>query len=162
MALSIGGAAQATGLSRKAIRLYEARGLLGALERTQAGYRKYSDHDVAVLRFIRQSRALGLDLEDVRRILELQQGGGQPCATVLRLLDRRIDEIDDTIAQLQELRRTLLGARNSTHDRSRRGEEVVVCQLIESQRLRPVRPAAGHALSLRPPRVSVRAWEGPR
>lgn len=142
MALTIGAAAQATGLSRKAIRLYEAHGLLGTLKRTQGGYRTYDEHDVAVLRFIRQARALGLELREVRRILELQRGGGQPCATVLKLLDRRIGEIDDTIAQLQELRRTLFRARNSTRDRRGHGEEVVVCQLIESQPL-----AAGKGLS---------------
>lgn len=133
MAVTIGGAAQATGLSRKAIRLYEAQGLLGALKRTQGGYRTYGEHDVAVLRFIRQARVLGLDLGEVRRILELQRGGVQPCATVQWLLDRRIGEIDDTIVQLQELRRSLLGALNSSRDRRGYGDEVVVCQLIESQ-----------------------------
>ena len=135
MALTIGGAARATGLSPKAIRLYEAHGLLGTLKRTQGGYRTYGDHDIAVLRFIGQARALGLELGEVRRILELQRGGGQPCATVLELLDRRIGEVDDTIAQLQELRRSLLGARNSTRNRRKHGEQVVVCQIIESQQL---------------------------
>ena len=135
MTLTIGGAAHATGLSPKAIRLYEAHGLLGTLKRTQGGYRMYGEHDVAVLRFIRQARALGLELGEVRRILELQRGGGQPCTTVLELLDRRIGEIDDTIAQLQELRRSLLGARNSTRHRRKQGEQIVVCQLIESQPL---------------------------
>lgn len=39
--LAIGQAAQAAGVTRKAIRVYEARGLLPAAERTTAGYRVY-------------------------------------------------------------------------------------------------------------------------
>ncbi|MGH3629522.1 MAG: MerR family DNA-binding transcriptional regulator, partial [Sciscionella sp.] len=36
---TVGKAAQAAGLSAKAVRLYEAKGLLPAAERTEAGYR---------------------------------------------------------------------------------------------------------------------------
>ncbi|WP_409473638.1 MerR family DNA-binding transcriptional regulator [Streptomyces sp. HC307] len=42
-ALTIGQAAKAAGVTRKAMRVYEARGLLPAAERTAAGYRLYTD-----------------------------------------------------------------------------------------------------------------------
>lgn len=70
----MGKAAQATGLSAKAVRLYEAKGLLPTAERTEAGYRTYTDDDLAVLRLIRQAKTLGLSPSEIRDILELRRG----------------------------------------------------------------------------------------
>jgi MerR family copper efflux transcriptional regulator len=74
MTLTIGEVAKQTGLSPKAIRLYEADGLIPPPERTQAGYRTYDQHDVALLRFIGQARALDLRLEEIKEILDLHVG----------------------------------------------------------------------------------------
>jgi MerR family copper efflux transcriptional regulator len=133
MTLTIGEVAKQTGLSPKAIRLYETQGLIPAPERTQAGYRAYVEHDLALLRFIGQARALDLRLEEIKEILELQQASGQPCGRVLELLDTHIAGIDQTIRALQELRATLVQARDTAEASSRRGEDAVVCRLIESQ-----------------------------
>jgi MerR family transcriptional regulator, copper efflux regulator len=133
MTLTIGEAAKQTGLSPKAIRLYETHGLIPPPERTQAGYRTYDQHDVALLRFIGQARALDLRLEEIKEILELQRASGQPCGRVLELLDTRIAGIDQAIRALQELRATLVQARDTAEASSRRGEPAVVCRLIESQ-----------------------------
>src|SRR5680860_1499912 len=54
--LTIGEAAERTGLTRKAIRLYEHKGLLPPARRSNAGYRLYSADDLAVLGFIRRAR----------------------------------------------------------------------------------------------------------
>ena len=63
--VTIGEAAARTGLTAKAIRLYERRGLLGAPERNHSGYRTYGANDLAVLSFIRQARNLGLRLDEI-------------------------------------------------------------------------------------------------
>ncbi|WP_425465242.1 MerR family DNA-binding transcriptional regulator [Nonomuraea diastatica] len=55
--LPIGQAAQAAGLTRKAVRRYEAKGLLPPAERSAAGYRLYDEADVELLSFIRRARA---------------------------------------------------------------------------------------------------------
>lgn len=59
-AMTVGRAAQAAGLTRKAVRLYEERGLLPPAQRTAAGYRLYNQDDVDTLTFIRRARALDL------------------------------------------------------------------------------------------------------
>ncbi len=82
MAITIGQAARRSGLSPKAIRLYEAKGLLDAADRTPSGYRTYTDEDVAVLRFIRQAKSLDLRLNEIRDVIDLQRGGARPCQTV--------------------------------------------------------------------------------
>jgi MerR family copper efflux transcriptional regulator len=142
MTLTIGEVAKQTGLSPKAIRLYETEGLIPPPERTQAGYRTYDEHDVALLRFIGQARALDLRLEEIKEILELQQASGQPCGRVLELLDTHIAGVDKTIRALQELRATLVQARDTAEASSLRGDQAVVCQLIESQT--PARLSATH------------------
>src|SRR5713226_2295229 len=129
---TIGQAATATGLSPKAIRLYESKGLLPPAERTDAGYRLFDEDDIAVLRFIRQAKALGLHLREIQDVLELQRGGRQPCQRVIELLDRRIDDIDQTIAQPAQLRRALASARRSARSSQRQGRRAVVCRIIET------------------------------
>lgn len=130
--MTVGQAAKRAGVSDKAVRLYESRGLLEPAERSEAGYRRFTDEDVAVLRFVRQARALGLHLEEIRDIIELQRAGAQPCGKVLQLVEAHIREIDRTMADLKALRRSLLRARRTAAESSRNGDAAVVCQIIES------------------------------
>lgn len=138
MEMTVGAAAEAAGVSAKAVRLWESKGLLPPAERTEAGYRLFTDEDVAVLRFIRQAKALGLSLIEIKDILDLQRHGATPCDRVSDLLDTHIAEIDRTLADLRELRRTLTNARRAARDSRRRGEHAVVCRIIEQT------PAGSH------------------
>src|SRR5216683_3139610 len=133
MPITIGQAARRSGLSPKAIRLYETKGLLDAADRTPSGYRTYTDDDVAVLRFIRQAKSLDLRLDEIRDVIDLQRGGAQPCQTVLAILDRHIADIDRTIADLRALRTSLARARSSAKTSSHNGQDGIICQIVESQ-----------------------------
>jgi DNA-binding transcriptional MerR regulator len=131
--ITVGEAARRSRLSPKAVRLYETKGILPTAERTSAGYRTYSDDDVEILRFVRQAKALGLRLEEIKRILDLQRNGAQPCSTVEQLLKVHIHEIDQTIKDLRALRRTLATALQDTTSSADEGQETVVCPIIQSQ-----------------------------
>lgn len=128
--LTIGQAAEAVGLTRKAVRVYEARGLLPSAERSAAGYRLYGQEVIELLTFIRQARSLGLHLDDIREVLAIRDGGIPPCARVLDLLDNRIAELDATVAELLALRKTLTDTRQRAHDCAD-DEPVTVCAIIE-------------------------------
>ncbi|WP_406721936.1 heavy metal-responsive transcriptional regulator [Streptomyces althioticus] len=128
--MTIGQAAKAAGLTRKAVRVYEAKGLLPPAERSQAGYRLYSEDDVELLTFIRRARALGLHLDDVGEVLHIRRGGTPPCDAVRNLLDARIAEIDATITDLLALRQALTETRRGADDRPC-GEPAAVCSIIE-------------------------------
>ncbi|MFF3363835.1 MerR family transcriptional regulator [Streptomyces misionensis] len=65
--MRIGEAAEATGTTPRALRLYEARGLLPPPPRTPSGQREYGAAEVARVRVIRGLLALGLTLDDIRR-----------------------------------------------------------------------------------------------
>lgn len=132
MDMTVGSVAEKVGVSAKAIRLWETNGLLPPAERTAAGYRVFTDDDLGVLRFIRQAKALGLTLSEIKDILELQRGGAAPCDRVTELLDAHVRQIDRTVADLRELRRTLTAARRAARESKRRGERAVVCHIIET------------------------------
>jgi len=69
--MNIGEAAKATGMSVKMIRYYESIDLIQPHGRNESGYRIYKESDVHVMRFIRQTRALGFSIERVRHLLAL-------------------------------------------------------------------------------------------
>lgn len=127
--MTIGQAAEAAGLTRKAVRLYEAKGLLPAAERSAAGYRLYTPSDVELLTFIRRARALGLHLDHIREVLAIRHSGTPPCGTVRDLLDARVAEIDAAVADLLALRQTLIETRHTAD--CVRQDSATVCSIIE-------------------------------
>jgi len=64
-------AAELTGLHPQTLRTYERQGLITP-GRTGGGGRRYSHHDIELLRAIADLTASGIGLEGVRRILDLQ------------------------------------------------------------------------------------------
>jgi DNA-binding transcriptional MerR regulator len=91
--LRIGELARASGLTVRALRHYEAIGLLASARRTSAGHRVYGPGDVSRLYSILALRNLGLSLPAIGACLE---GGGDELAGIVRRhlasLERRIDQ----------------------------------------------------------------------
>src|SRR6202051_4596132 len=64
-------AAELTGMHPQTLRIYERKGLLDP-SRTSGGSRRFSDHDLERLRHIQELTSTGLNLEGVRRVLQLE------------------------------------------------------------------------------------------
>lgn len=128
--VTIGRAAAAAGLTAKAVRLYETRGLLAAPPRTAAGYRLYADDDIARLRFIAAARRLGLHIDQITEIIAAAADSQRPCVTTRAILGHRIVEIDQLIAGLTELRTTLAAAQGTMPDHWH--GSTAVCPVIEN------------------------------
>ena len=105
--MNIGEAAEASGVSAKMIRHYEAIGLLPNVARTAANYRVYGDNDVHELRFIRRARALGFSIEEIRELLGLWRNKSRSSAAVKKVASRHVDELRTKISELQAMLRTL-------------------------------------------------------
>jgi MerR family transcriptional regulator, heat shock protein HspR len=65
-------AAALAGVHPQTLRIYERKGLVEPA-RTQGGSRRYSDHDIDLLRRIQELTDQGLNLAGVQRVLELER-----------------------------------------------------------------------------------------
>ena len=94
--LKIGELARQTGLSIKAIRYYEWRGLLEQPSRTEAGYRLYGPEEVARLQFIQRAKLLGLTLEEIRELAELAArcNEGEIVPRLEEVLEAKLEETE--------------------------------------------------------------------
>jgi MerR family transcriptional regulator, mercuric resistance operon regulatory protein len=120
--LTIGTVAQAAGVAATTLRFYEREGLLSPTGRSSAGYRLYDDGAVARLEFIRAAQAVGFTLEGIRALLQLS--GDSPCKQVQSLIERRLAEVDEKLADLRRVRSTLADALERCR-RSKKGCAVV-------------------------------------
>jgi len=103
--LKIGEVAQRAGVTAKAIRFYEAAGVLPPPARALNDYRLYTQEAVEMLEFITQAAGLGLSLAEIKDIVAIRRGGRPPCVHVHRLLKQKAIELDRKLKDLIELRR---------------------------------------------------------
>src|SRR5689334_12087851 len=98
--------AERGGVTVKAVRYYESRGLI-APARGDNGYRVYGEDDVNVVREIRALLSLGLTAEQTRPFVECLRAGNDRadvCPASLSAYRDRIAEIDERIVELSSLR----------------------------------------------------------
>ncbi|MFI6290498.1 MerR family transcriptional regulator [Nonomuraea sp. NPDC050790] len=101
--LSIGEVAQRTGLSTHALRFYEREGLLvGPIQRTASGRRRYAAADVDWLLICVKLRESGMPLTDLKRFAELVRLGPGNESERLQLLDTHQQRVEAQIEALQE------------------------------------------------------------
>lgn len=107
--ISIGALSERTGVSRSALRFYEAEGLIHAA-RTDGGQRRYARDVLRRVSFIRVAQQVGLRLDEIREALSTLPDGRTPdeqdWARFARSWRPRIDA---QIALLERLRGHLSG-----------------------------------------------------
>jgi DNA-binding transcriptional MerR regulator len=105
--LTIGRLGKLAGIETKTLRYYDRVGLVRPSARTAAGYRLYDEQSANRLQFIRRSKALGMSLSDIRRILAVRDEGAAPCQQVLDLVSRNRANVATQIGHLETLHRDL-------------------------------------------------------
>lgn len=103
----IGEAARLAGLSAKMVRHYESLGLLGAVGRTDSGYRLYGETEVHRLRFVRRGRELGFSMAEIADLLELWSKQQRHSGQVKRLVEQHLGQLQQRISALQAMQRSL-------------------------------------------------------
>ena len=124
--VAIGAAARASGVSAKMVRHYEALGLLGAVARTDAGYRQYTPADVHTLRFIKRARDLGFSMAEIAELVSLWHDRRRASADVKRIAQTHVAELEKRIQAMQDMRRTLQKRLDYCH-----GDEWLECPILE-------------------------------
>ncbi len=69
--MNISDVAKKTGLTSKAIRFYEEKGLVTPPLRSENGYRTYSQQHLDELTLLRRARQVGFNLEECRELVAL-------------------------------------------------------------------------------------------
>jgi MerR family transcriptional regulator, copper efflux regulator len=124
--ITIGEAAQRTGVPAKTIRYYESIGLLRPAARGENRYRTYGDKEVETLRFINRARALGFSLKEVDELLALYRDRRRPSRDVKRLALRHVEALDRKIEELTAIRNTVFELAEHC-----RGDERPECPILD-------------------------------
>lgn len=101
--LTIGEAAQRLDISADALRYYEKQGLLKPTERTEAGYRLYSEDALRRLRFIKHSQHCGFTLAEVRELLQIRGRENARCDDVRHRATEKKLQLERKIRALQTM-----------------------------------------------------------
>jgi MerR family copper efflux transcriptional regulator len=100
--IGIGTLAKRAGVGIDTVRYYERTGLLAPRARLSSGYRRYSELELARLRFIRRAQALGFTLKEVRELLSLS--AQRDVARVKRSAQAKLMDVSRRIAELEKVR----------------------------------------------------------
>ena len=103
--IGIGTLAKRAGGSIDTVRYYERDGLLSPKSRLASGYRRYSELEVARLRFIRRAQGLGFSLKEVKELLALSKQ--RDVARVRRTAQEKLADVEERIASLERVRKAL-------------------------------------------------------
>lgn len=133
----IGELGRRAGVNPKTIRYYEEVGLLPRAARLPSGYRQYGEEDAERLEFIRNAKALGVALEEIKEVLAFRDRGVSPCPYVLKLLDAKVKEVQGRIRGLRMLAEDLrrlqrAAARIPTKELTARAR---YCHILENKQL---------------------------
>jgi DNA-binding transcriptional MerR regulator len=105
--LTIRELAKKTGVSSKALRYWESRGLLPKPGRTHTSYRVYPAGVVQKVQFIRKAKSIGFTLSEILSLFEITKQKGPPCEAVDDWASRKLEGLDHQIALLTRLRSQL-------------------------------------------------------
>lgn len=106
--MNISDVAKKTGLTSKAIRFYEEKGLVTPPLRTENGYRSYDAKHLEELTLLRQARQVGFTLDECREMVSLFNDPERHSADVKARTLSKVREIENHISQLQLMRQKLL------------------------------------------------------
>ena len=93
---------QQSQLTEKAVRLYEAEGLIAPIKGGN-GRRVYSDEDLARLKFLARARRLGFPLKDCRQLLDLKSSDSWTADDVHQVAESHLRELESKMQDLEQM-----------------------------------------------------------
>lgn len=99
--------ARSAGVTPDAVRYYARIGLLAPARDADNGYRRFNGADLNRLRFVLQAKRLGFQLDEIAQILGMSDRGRTPCPVVRQIIQRRIVETRQRLADMHALQTRL-------------------------------------------------------
>ena len=125
--MNISDVAKKTGLTSKAIRFYEEKGLVTPPLRSENGYRSYTTRHLEELTLLRQARQVGFNLDECRELVHLFNDPARHSADVKARTLQKVKEIEAHIFELNLMRERLLALAESCP-----GDERADCPIINN------------------------------
>ncbi|ENT6812411.1 Cu(I)-responsive transcriptional regulator [Enterobacter kobei] len=125
--MNISDVAKKTGLTSKAIRFYEEKGLVTPPLRSENGYRSYTQRHLDELTLLRQARQVGFNLEESGELVNLFNDPKRHSADVKKRTLEKVAEIERHIIELQSMREQLLQLADSCP-----GDDSADCPIIDN------------------------------
>ncbi len=91
-----------TGLTAHTLRYYEKEGLISGVERTQGGFRQYTDEDLERLGLIRCLKNTGMSIKEISRFVQLTREGEQTLEERVELLRAHRDRVLERMVEMQQ------------------------------------------------------------
>ncbi len=140
--LSVAEVGRRTGLTRKALRHYEALGLVEPAARTEAGYRLYDEECLRRIELVNRAKVLGLTLAEAGEFIHVAEGCcGDNHPQLAALVEGKLAETERRIEELRSLGNTLRGVLDrleKSEGQHRCEETLCTCgQLLTIHRRRP-------------------------
>ena len=125
---TIGQVAKRAGVGVETVRFYERRGLIEQPRKRSSGYRVYPEDVVHRIRFIRHAKDLGFTLNEIGELLSLRPDPRTNCAAVKERAQGKMADIDEKIASLTRMQRSLAKLVDACDRRSQTAE----CPILEA------------------------------
>ena len=162
----IGEVAARTGVTQRALRFYEEKGLLQPPERMEGGFRRYSDDDISRIEFVKKLQdLLGFTLSEIKEMVEAEELRQQVIASrhldpalsarlgraerIIDALQRQLDVVERKAGALVEMQSELRDRLAMMHQRKADILEKLDAEVEEpkpksrSRKRRPAAPAGG-------------------
>ena len=105
--MNIGSASKLSGLTVKSVRYYSDIGLVKPVTNEKNSYRDYNHDDVAKLIFVGKARRFNFSIKECKDLLSLYEDKNRSSKEVKNLTLEKINEIDQKLNELTDLRKQL-------------------------------------------------------
>ena len=99
---SIQDVSKKTGLSAHTLRYYEKEGLISGVERSQGGFRQYTDEDLEALGLICCLKNTGMSLQEIAEFVRLTHQGDYTLRERVELLRQHRENVVQRMAEMQK------------------------------------------------------------
>ena len=113
--MHIGQVSTITGFSRDTLRWYEKIGLIHLPKKTRRenNYRVYDEETLEQLILIKQCKAFGFTLNEIKELLNLDRIENWQCSAVSAIMQKKLTVIDQKILELQQLKSRIIQAKET-------------------------------------------------
>ncbi len=105
--LRIGEVAARSGVGIDTFRYDERLGLSPRAVHTRSGYRVYDPNAIDRIAFIKRAKSFGFALNEICDLVRAETADPETCFTVLRVIERKLGDLNRRHAEIKRLRREL-------------------------------------------------------